>query len=319
MSTPSQKTVAAEILVRPMRETDLVFARRIFRVAFGTFIGVPNPEEFWADREYVFTRWRRDPGAALVAELNGEVVGSSFLTRWGSFGFFGPLTVRPDLWDQRVAQKLLDRTLEMFSEWGVRETGLFTFAHSTKHVGLYYKFGYWPWFLTAIMSKPVSAHDTPVQKFSSMKNQDEVLSACRQLTGTIYKGLDVTLEIRAAADQSLGETLLLWGGNALDALAVCHCGEGSEAGRDTCYVKFAAVRPTPNAGRAFERLLDGCEALAKERGLARVEAGTNLSRREAYRRMLERGFRTAIQGVAMHRPDSPGYNRPDVIAIDDWR
>lgn len=318
MSTPSQKTVAAEILVRPMRETDLVFARRIFRVAFGTFIGVPNPEEFWADREYVFTRWRRDPGAALVAELNGEVVGSSFLTRWGSFGFFGPLTVRPDLWDQRVAQKLLDRTMEIFSEWGVRETGLFTFAHSAKHVGLYYKFGYWPWFLTAIMSKPVSAHDTPVQKFSSMKNQDEVLSACRQLTGTIYKGLDVTLEIRAAADQSLGETLL-WGGNALDALAVCHCGEGSEAGRDTCYVKFAAVRPTPNAGRAFERLLDGCEALAKERGLARVEAGTNLSRREAYRRMLERGFRTAIQGVAMHRPDSPGYNRPDVIAIDDWR
>ncbi len=316
MSTPSQKTVAAEILVRPMRETDLVSVRRIFRVAFGTFIGVPNPEEFWADREYVFTRWRRDPGSALVAELNGAVVGSNFLTRWGSFGLFGPLTVRPDLWDQRVAQKLLDRTMEIFAEWGVRETGLFTFAHSAKHLGLYYKFGYWPWFLTAIMSKPASAQATSVQKFSSMKNQDEALSACRRLTDSIYKGLDVTLEIRAVADQNLGETLLLWDGDVIDALAVCHCGEGSEAGRDTCYVKFAAVRPAPNAGHAFERLLDGCEALANERGLARVEVGTNLSRREAYRRMLERGFRTAIQG---HRPDSPGYNRPDVFAIDDWR
>jgi hypothetical protein len=28
--------------------------------------------------------------------------------------------------------------------------------------------------------------------------------------------------------------------------------------------------------------------------------------------MLERGFRTDIQGGAMHRSDEPGYNRPEV-------
>ena len=26
-----------------------------------------------------------------------------------------------------------------------------------------------------------------------------------------------------------------------------------------------------------------------------------------------------VQGVAMHRPDSPAYNRPDVFVVDDWR
>ena len=55
------------------------------------------------------------------------------------------------------------------------------------------------------------------------------------------------------------------------------------------------------------------------RGLGRLEAGVNTARREAYQRMLARGFRTVVQGVAMHRPDEAGYNRPDVFLMDDWR
>ena len=35
--------------------------------------------------------------------------------------------------------------------------------------------------------------------------------------------------------------------------------------------------------------------------------------------MLTHGFRTDIQGVAMHRPNEPGYSRPGVYLIDDWR
>ncbi len=36
---------------------------------------------------------------------------------------------------------------------GTQHAGLFTFAHSQKHVGLYQRFGFWPRFLTALMSK----------------------------------------------------------------------------------------------------------------------------------------------------------------------
>jgi hypothetical protein len=35
--------------------------------------------------------------------------------------------------------------------------------------------------------------------------------------------------------------------------------------------------------------------------------------------MLRRGFRTVIQGVTMHRPNQPGYSRPGLFALDDWR
>src|SRR5271170_1048418 len=151
MSMPSP-SAELHVSIRSMQQADLVEVRRIFRIAFGTFIGVPDPEAFWADREYIFTRWRADPRAALVAEVNGRVAGSNFATRWGSFGFFGPLTVRPELWNQHIAQKLLGPTMDLFEKWGVREAGLFTFAHSPKHVGLYQKFGFWPRYLTALMT-----------------------------------------------------------------------------------------------------------------------------------------------------------------------
>jgi GNAT superfamily N-acetyltransferase len=304
-----------------MQEADLGEARRIFRVAFGTSIGVPDPESFAADRECISARWRANPGAALVAEVNGMLAGSNIAANWGSFGYFGPLTVRPDLWNQRVAQKLLGPTLDLFEKWGVRDAGLYTFAHSPKHIGLYQKFGFWPRFLTAIMSKGVIGREASPIKFSALNEgeQNQALRACRELTGSIYDGLDVTSEIRSVKDQNLGETVLVWGGNSLDAFAVCHLGEGTEAGRNNCYIKFAAARPGPGAEDRFDYLLDASEALAAERGLQQMEAGVNLSRRQAYRQMLRRGFRTMTQGVAMHRPDAPAFNRPDAFVLDDWR
>jgi GNAT superfamily N-acetyltransferase len=304
-----------------MSESDLAEARTIVSLAFGTFLGVPNPETLWPDRDYVFTRWRTNPGGALAAEVNRRLAGSNFVTNWGSFGFFGPLTVRPEMWDQHIGQALLAPTMDLFEKWGVRDTGLFTFAHSTKHVGLYQKFGFYPRFLTAVMSKTVRGREASFIKYSTLNEntRDEAVRAARQLADSIYEGLDVTCEIRSVSEQGLGETVLLWDGDSLEAFAVCHCGEGTEAGANNCYVKFAAVRSAPNAERTFDRLLEACETLAAEKGLTRMECGMNLARSHAYRRMLHHGYRTNMQGVAMHRDDREIWNRPDVYVIDDWR
>ncbi len=100
---------------------------------------------------------------------------------------------------------------------------------------------------------------------------------------------------------------------------MCHLGAGSEAGSETCYVKFALVRPGPRAEAAFDRLLSLCEALAASCGMSRLVAGVSMERHRAYRWMLAQGFRSEIQGVAMHRPNNPGYNHPDAFILDDWR
>ena len=44
------------VSVRPMQEADLPGATEIVRLAFGTFVGAPDPSAFWLDRDYVFTR-----------------------------------------------------------------------------------------------------------------------------------------------------------------------------------------------------------------------------------------------------------------------
>ena len=319
----SDKTMKPEIAVRPLQESDLPVADRIMRLAFGTFIGLPDPTAFMGDASYVRTRWMADPNAAFAAQVGDQLVGSNFATNWGSVGFFGPLTIHPDFWDRGVGKRLMEPIMELFNKWGTRHAGLFTFAHSQKHVGLYQKFGFWPRFLTAIMSKPIEHTQGAPQwtRFSEapMTERAGILSACRELTGAIYEGLDVEREIQAVATQKLGDTILIWDSTGLLGLAVCHSGPGSEAGSGVCYIKFGAVRPGPTAEQHFSRLLDACEEMASGRNLSRLVAGVNTARYEAYRQMLARGFSTDMQGVVMSRPNEAGYNRPGVYLIDDWR
>jgi len=309
---------------RLLSEADVPVADRILRVAFGTFLGLPEPEKFMGDREYVKTRWSANPNAAFVAESNGEIVGSNFASDWGSVGFFGPLTIRPDHWDKGIGKLLLQPVMSLFEEWGTRHAGLFTFPHSTKHISLYHKFGFRPRFLTAIMSKavgPGKGSETVWNRFSSipLNDQNEILHQCRELTGTIYDGLNVEREIRSVAKQNLGDTVLVWNDSRLAGFAVCHRGAGTEAGSGICYVKFAAARPGQFVERDFRRLLEACESMAISEKVPRLVAGVNTARYEAYRQMLLYGFRADMQGVAMEKSNDSGYNRPDVYLIDDWR
>src|SRR4029078_6220881 len=96
-----------------------------------------------------------------VARRAGGVVGSTLATRWGSAGFFGPLSVRPDLWGAKIAQSLMEAIMQRFADWGTTHAALFTFAESAKHVALYGKFGFHPRFLTAVMARPVSTATGP--------------------------------------------------------------------------------------------------------------------------------------------------------------
>src|SRR5918996_878207 len=187
-SRPEQ-TAKRDISVRPLQESDICTADHIMRLAFGTFLGLPDPASFMGDASYVRTRWKANPNAAFAAEINNEVVGSNFATNWGSVGFFGPLTIRPDLWDRGVGKRLMEPVMECFDKWQTKHAGLFTFAHSQKHIGLYQKFGFYPRFLTAIMSKPVerTRRASVWTKFSNAPTSERaaIIGTCRELTDAI--------------------------------------------------------------------------------------------------------------------------------------
>jgi GNAT superfamily N-acetyltransferase len=317
-----------KLFVRLMQEDDLKEAERIMRLSFGTFLGLPDPLTFMGNVDYVNSRYRTDPSAAWVAEVGDNVVGSSFATNWGSVGIIGPLTVHPDYWDKGIAGKLLEETMKVFDRWGTKHIGLFTFAQSSKHVHLYQKFGFWARYLTAVMSKQIgNAGISPKQStfqscYSkiSLDEQTEVIEECRRLTNAVFDGLSLEREIISVEKQRLGDTILLRDRDKrLVGIAICHQGARTEAGSGKCYVKFGAVKPASNSMQLFDELVNACEEYARLQNASHLIAGVSMGRHNAYKRMIGQGFRTDMQGVAMHKANEQGYNLPEMYVIDDWR
>ena len=293
------------------------------RLAFSTYLGLSEPSAFLGDASFVHSRFLVDPASAFGALREGRLVGSSFGTRWGSVASVGPLTVHPDLWNRGIVQQLLEPVLERAAEWGTRHTGLFTYPQSQKHVSLYQKFGFWPRSLTAIMTIDLDsdANETTWTAFSDLSeiDQERSLDLCRALAGSVYEGLDLSDEVRAAFRHRLGETVLLWEESNLVGFAVCQSGRRTQGGTGVAYVKFGAVRPGQDAAREFNRLLDACMDLARRKELSRLAAGVSTACHGAYQEMLLRGFQISFMGVTMHRPNDAGYHWPDVYVMDDWR
>jgi GNAT superfamily N-acetyltransferase len=311
-------------VIRPLTKADLPEARRIFGIAFGTFLGAPDPENFWTDRDYVHGRFGAEHVASFAAELDGELVGSNFATRWGSVGFFGPITMRPQRQGLGIGKALVEAVSNQFQQWGVSHAGLCTFPQSPLHIALYGKSGFRARFLTAIMAAPArpTGDAGTWSRYSNLPESDRrtVEVACHELANLLYDGLDLRAEIRTVTARGLGDTLLLWeSASRLAGFAVCHWGPASEAGEGCCFVKFGAVRPGAGDAARFAALLDGCGSLATVVGMSSVLAGVNLAREEAYLQMLARGFRAEVQVVTMHRPNEAGYSRPGLYVLDDWR
>jgi len=223
--------------------------------------------------------------------------------------------------------------MEIFKQIKTKHIGLFTFSHSPKHIHLYQKYDFWPRFLTAVMSKPVKAEYAEKEsqekitwtKYSDIQKEQRsgILDNCSSLTGSIYDGLDLKIEILSVANQKLGDTILLTDNksNKLVGLAVCHCGPKTEAGSNTCYVKFGSVTASGDRSESanFDDLIDYCERFAASQELSKLAAGVNLGNLAAYRKMISKGFRAEFQGVMMTKNNDPGYHIEDVYAIDDWR
>jgi predicted N-acetyltransferase YhbS len=302
--------------VRPLAAGDLDRADRILRDAFTAVNGV----DLLADTALLTSRFRAAHSTVLAAYDSGSPVGSIVATRWGDIGLLGPLSVVPRLWGRGIGSSLVGAAVAVLDGAGVVHQGLFTFPHSPRHLAFYQRFGFWPRFLTAIMSGAVTGSEARSGRRLSIEavHRDRLVAGCAGLTAAIRPGLDLRGEIDAVLDQRIGDVLLV-GGDPPDGFAVCHAGAGSEAGSGIAYVKFGAVRPGPGAAATFAALVEACRGYAAQIGARRLVLGVNTARHQAYRRLVGAGLRLDVTGVSMHRPDAPGYDTPAAFVLDDWR
>ena len=56
-----------DVSIRPLTENDLEEANHVFRLAFGTFLGLSDPMTFFADADFVKGRFHSNPSAAYAS------------------------------------------------------------------------------------------------------------------------------------------------------------------------------------------------------------------------------------------------------------
>lgn len=322
-----------QVEVRPLRPADVDAADLVLRRAFGAMLGADSQ----GDADVVASRTGSGHIVALGAFARDALVGSAFATRWGRVGVLGPLSVDPEHWGRGIGRRLLAAVEQTMDEWRVAHRGLFTFAHSPRHHALYQGFGYWPRFLTGLLSRavvppgpfpagrpgpgaaqPAAPGERGWTLMSELADRSMAVAGCERLTEQLYPGLRLTGEIDSVLDQKLGDVLLIGPearSGAPAGFAVVHDGPGSEAGTGVAYVKFGMVC---SAG-AFGELIDDCLGHARQVGAGKLVLGVNTARHQAYRMLAGRGFRTDVVGVTMHAPNEPGYDREDAFVVDDWR
>lgn len=303
--------------LRPMHAGEVDDADRVMRLAFGTEFGLPDPMKFRGDAGMVRNRFAMYPDGCTVAELDGRIVAFGIASRWGSLGVVGPICVLPDYWNRGIARQVVARTLARIEAWGCKAAGLFTNPSSPRHLRLYQAFGFWPRSLTLVMARDTGGAPAPAYESlaRTSRPRERVLRDAAALCDGAFPGLDLGTELQAVVDQRLGDTLLLYDGDRLEAFAVCHYGAGSEGGSEALFVKFAQA----SSERWLASLLDACAERARQLGARRVVAGVNTARHRAYRLLLGAGFRSEFHGVRMHRPLVEIYDGAASFALDDWR
>ena len=228
-----------------MLADDLDSADAVMRLAFGTIRGLPDPKSTFGDTDIVHTRFRSAPDCAWVAELEGDVVGVGVRRALGLVRLLRPAQRPPRHWDRGIGGRLLQPVLAAFTTWDVRQAGLFTFADSLKHLGLYQKHGFWPGALTVVTAEGgwLRSHASTRSSRTSAAGRGAPPGRDPRVDGSDLSA-DSTSSARSrrerAGNRRHGSAARR---GTLEGMAVCHCGAGSEAGGDTCYVKFAAVLP----------------------------------------------------------------------------
>lgn len=310
-----------KVKVRPLIEADLPAARACNRAAFAAFYDMPDPAAFRPGADVIGPRWRAWPQGAIAVDIDGDLAAVGLMMHWGSACILGPLTVLPKYWSTGLARRIMAALIDVVEREEFAFTGLFTHPQSPTHIRLYEDHGFVMQRITAVMAKAPEVKNAPagLSLFSKASDPGAELDAMQALTHQIEPGLDLRREVDCVALGGLGETLLLRDDRGLAGFAVCHHGPQSEASEGQMLVKFAAAASGAQAQDRFASLLAAIENHAGERGLAKVVAGTNAGRSEAYRIMKEAGYITQMNGVAMMRPAVDGYNHPEKLVIDDWR
>ena len=134
------------IILRPGQPADANACGIICYEAFKSIAGqhgfppdFPNPETAIGMMNYILSN---STAYSLIAEKDGQIVGSNFLWEDTSIAGVGPITIDPKTQNASVGRKLMEGVLQRVEEQGFAGVRLVQAAYHNRSLSLYAKLGF---------------------------------------------------------------------------------------------------------------------------------------------------------------------------------
>jgi GNAT superfamily N-acetyltransferase len=201
MQAPAQarERVAPQIVVRAASSDDADACARIFYEAFESIAQRHNfpiepPAREFTDFK-VSEMLASDGFVGLVAERNGDVIGSAFVDERASVAGIGPVTVDPAAQDDGIGRILMEAALERQRKRGTVGVRLVQTAYHYRSLALYAKLGFAVREPLSVVQGPPPTMSTPGRGVRPAQEGD--LAHCAELCVRVH-GHDRTAEVRTA-------------------------------------------------------------------------------------------------------------------------
>ena len=163
-------------------------------------------------------------GALLWRDDRGHIVAFNMVHQSGTEGWMGPLAVRTEFQGAGTGKEIVTRGVEWLKTRGASVIGLETMPRTMDNIGFYSRLGFLPGRLTITTTLEAAYSEFPAILIGRLTPQarDDVLAACRALVQRLLPGYDYSREIMLTHELSLGDTVLLYDGDALVGFALAH-------------------------------------------------------------------------------------------------
>ena len=257
-------------------------------------------------------------GAVLWRTDRGTVAAFNIAHRSGLEGWMGPLAVAPELQARGMGRPIVEFGMEHLRSSGCRVIGLETMPRTMDNIGFYSQLSFVPGPLTMTVTLDAATSDSAITLLSRLPvlDRDDAMAECADLTETMRAGYDFTREMRITDSLALGDTVLLYRGEAIVAFAICHSAPLVEGrARDEVRVlKFVAQTD----GDALQ-LVTHLTEYARRCGTRRVAIRVQGDATRLYGALIKRGGRVRWTDLRMTLASYPEAAQPDDgVMLSNW-
>jgi GNAT superfamily N-acetyltransferase len=288
----------------PVTDKDIPALNRLFADAFTDryrrdgLVGVRVP--FLNEAIWRYAIADAAGGAMLWRDEGDRIVAFNIAHHSGTEGWMGPLCVRPDRQLAGLGTEIVGAAVEWLKGQGARTIGLETMPRTVDNIGFYSNLGFVPGHLTLTMTAE-SVRPRQLPESQAIGALDPAarrarLADVQRLVQTLAPGHDFTRELELTLQLGLGDVVTVERGGALAAFALVHAAPLAEGGgRDEARVLKIGAADTDALGA----VLGTAAAWAGRLAIRRIAVRCQTAYGEAYRLLVERGFRVRWSDLRM--------------------